>query len=183
MNERLQDVANRVKELKEICEYSSEDIAKELGISVAEYEEYEKTGDFPIGVLFGLEKIFRVDFNEILTGNHAILNTYQVVRRGHGHPVERGDGSYRYKDLAYNFQNKIMQPSIVTIEPNEQATRISQHKGHEFNLVTKGSIVIVLNGTEIILNEGDSIYFNSSLPHTQKCNGDSESRFLAVIAE
>ncbi|MDR0920186.1 MAG: cupin domain-containing protein [Oscillospiraceae bacterium] len=183
MDSRLQDVGRRVKELKDICEFTSQDVADELQISVEEYEEYERTGDFPIGVLFGLEKLFRVEFSELVTGNRAILNTYQVIRRGHGHPIERKDGAYRYKDLAYNFKGKIMQPSIVTLEPNEPDTKISSHKGQEFNLVTKGSIMVIWDNAEIVLNEGDSIYFDSDKPHLQKCYGDKEARFLAVIAD
>lgn len=183
MEQKIKEVAARVIELREICEYTTEDLAHQLGMETSVYEEYEKTGDFPIGVIFGLEKVFRVDFTEILTGNRPILETYQVVRRGHGHPIERGNGSYRYKDLAYNFKDKIMQPTIVTLSPSDDVTKTSSHKGQEFNLVTKGSIIININGTDIALQEGDSVYFNSQLPHYQKCNGEEEARFLAVIAE
>ena len=55
--------------------------------------------------------------------------------------------------------------------------------GQEFNLVLKGSIIVTFEDKEIVLNEGDSIYFNPTYPHGQRCNGDTKARFLTMIAE
>ena len=57
------------------------------------------------------------------------------------------------------------------------------HSGQEFNLVLEGSVAVVFDGKELILNEGDSIYFNPTHPHGQKCHGDKKARFLTMIAE
>ena len=42
---------------------------------------------------------------------------------------------------------------------------------------------MVFGDQEIVLNEGDSIYFNPTYPHGQRCNGDVPATFLTMIAE
>ena len=76
-----------------------------------------------------------------------------------------------------------MQPLLVTIEPSDEPAKLVKHSGQEFNLVLKGTVAVVFEDQEIILNEGDSIYFNPTFAHGQRCVGDSKARFLTVIAE
>ena len=76
-----------------------------------------------------------------------------------------------------------MQPLLVTLEPSDEPAKLVSHAGQEFNLVLKGTIAVVFEDQEIILNEGDSIYFNPTYLHGQRCVGDSKARFLTMIAE
>ena len=50
-------------------------------------------------------------------------------------------------------------------------------------LVLEGTVVVTLGDKEFVLNPGDSIYFNPTIPHGQRCGGDVKARFLTVIAE
>ncbi len=71
----------------------------------------------------------------------------------------------------------------MTIDPSDKPAALVQHDGEEFNLVLKGSLIVVFGDQEIVLNEGDSIYFNPTYPHGQRCNGDVPATFLTMIAE
>lgn len=177
------ELAERIKELREICDYSVEDMAKELNVSLDIYKEYEKTGrDVPISVIYQMSKMFGVDFSEILTGTSAKLNEYQVVRNGKGQRADRYPG-YKFQDLAYHFANTIMQPLIVTLDPSDEPAELVSHKGEEFNYVLEGTIILTFAGKEIVLNQGDSIYFNPNYPHGQRCGGKEPAVFLTMIAE
>ncbi len=180
--ESVKEIAARIRELREVCDYTQEKLADELGISVELYAGYEQNGDFPISVIYEIANKFGVDFNELITGEQSHIDTYQVVRRGQGKTVSRFPG-YRFKDLAFRYADKIMQPLLVTLEPSDEPADLVTHAGQEFNLVLKGSIDVVFEDKVIILNEGDSIYFNPSHPHGQRCHGDTKARFLTVIAE
>lgn len=182
MQNEISGIANRIRELREVCDYTQETLAKELGISAADYATYEAEGSFPISVIYEIANKFKVDFNELVTGAPSRLNTYHVVRRGHGQSVSRFDG-YRFKDLAFRYGGKIMQPLLVTLDPSDKMPALVSHAGQEFNLVLKGAVAVVFEDKEIILNEGDSIYFNPTLLHGQRCAGDEKARFLTVIAE
>jgi len=140
--DEIREIAMRIKELREICDYSQEEIASRLGISLELYSSYEKSGeDIPINVIYQLSKIYKVDFSEILTGVSAKLKTYQVVRGGNGQRADRYPG-YEFKDLAYHFNNEIMQPFLVTLQPSEKQVDLVSHRGEEFNLVLEGTVVV-----------------------------------------
>jgi mannose-6-phosphate isomerase-like protein (cupin superfamily) len=146
------------------------------------YAEYETTGDFPISVIYEIANKFGVDFGELVTGEESRLTTFQVIKRGGGRAISRFEG-YRYKDLAYKMKNKIMQPLLVTLDPSDAPASIVAHAGEEFNLVIKGTVAVTIAGHELILEEGDSIYFNANLPHGQKCAGNEKARFVTIISE
>ena len=181
--DEIREIAMRIKELREICGYSEEEVASRLGVSLDEYKQYESDGQgIPINVIYQLSKMYKVDFSEILTGVSAKLNTYQVVRKGEGQIADRYPG-YRFQDLAYHYANMIMQPFIVTLDPSDKPADLVSHRGEEFNLVLKGTVVVTHGDKEIILNAGDSIYFNPTYPHGQRCGGNEPAVFLTMIAE
>jgi quercetin dioxygenase-like cupin family protein len=76
-----------------------------------------------------------------------------------------------------------MQPLEVTINPSDEPAKLVQHSGQEFNLVLEGTLIVVWGDREFVLNPGDSIYFNPTIPHGQRCGGDTPARFVTVIAE
>ncbi|MDR0943496.1 MAG: (d)CMP kinase, partial [Ruminococcus sp.] len=173
----MTEIAARIRELREVCGYTASNLADELRVDRVRYEEYEKTGDFPISVIYEIANKFGVDFSELVTGDESRLTTFQVIKRGGGRAISRFEG-YRYKDLAYKMKNKLMQPLLVTLDPTEEPASLVTHAGEEFNLVIKGAVAVTIDGHELILEEGDSVYFNANLPHGQKCAGNEKARFV-----
>lgn len=183
MKQELNEIAARIRELRDACGYTPEQLAAELNIDTELYKSYEKDGaDIPISVIYEISNKFNVDFTEIVTGVAAKLDTYHIVKRGGGKSVSRYPG-YRFEDLAFRYNHKIMQPLLVTLDPSDEPASLVAHPGQEFNLVLEGSVALMFDKKEIILNAGDSIYFNPTHPHGQRCVGDVKARFLTVIAE
>ena len=183
MEQDFKELAERIKGLRDACGYSQEQLAQELGVDIDVYKGYETDGkNIPISVIYEIANKFGVDFTEIVTGTGAKLDTYHVVKRGKGQSVSRYEG-YRFKDLAFRYSHKIMQPLLVTLDPSDEPAKLVTHAGQEFNLVLSGTVAVIFDDKEIILNEGDSIYFNPTHLHGQKCVGDTKARFLTVIAE
>jgi Uncharacterized conserved protein, contains double-stranded beta-helix domain len=177
---RNDEIGKRIAELRDICGYSQEDMASMLELDLKAYVAYEDSGeDIPIGAIFRIANICGVDFTEILTGVNAKLTTFQVVRSGEGLEISRNPG-YCYRDLAFKFAQKIMEPTMVTIEPGY--AELNAHSGQEFNLVLKGTMKLVFNGHEVLMNEGDSAYLNATVPHGHEAI-DAPCTFLAVISE
>ena len=177
------EIGARLRELREVCDYSVEDLAAELNISPEVYASYEENGkDVPISVIYEIANKFKVDFTEIVTGQSAKLDTWHLIRRGGGKVINRNP-EYHFEDLAYRYANKIMQPLLVTLEPSDAVAKLITHSGQEFNLVLEGTVIVTLGDKEFVMNAGDSIYFNPTIPHGQRCGGDVKARFLTVIAE
>jgi quercetin dioxygenase-like cupin family protein len=182
MSEQILLIAARMRELREISGYTVEQVASMLNVPVNEYLEYESGNqDIPIGFLNEFANRFSVDLTELLTGNSPKLTRYSLVRNGKGISVVRR-APYKYQSLAYNFINKKAEPFLVTVLPGKTASvSMNSHPGQEFNYVVKGTLMIVIDGKEFVLNKGDSLYFDSTLPHGMKALDNEPAEFLAII--
>lgn len=183
MSDQIKQIAARIRELRDIAGISVESLAAELGIPPETYREYEGGEiDIPIGFLYELANIFNVELTAILTGENPRLRTYCLVRKGKGISVDRKK-PYKYQSLAYNFINKKSEPFIVCVEPSadDEPIHFSSHPGQEFNYVLEGSLMIYLDGHQLVLNEGDSLYFDSGCNHGMKAIGGKQAKFLAII--
>ncbi|MCL1798531.1 MAG: XRE family transcriptional regulator [Eggerthellaceae bacterium] len=177
------EIGLRIQGLREACDVTREDMAAELEVSQETYARWEETGaDVPISAIYHLARKFGVEFTEILTGTAAKLDTYHVVRAGEGREIDRYPGYY-YEDLAWRYSKKIMQPLLVTLNPSDEPAKSVTHTGQEFNMILEGTVVLNWKDQEFALYPGDSIYFDPSQPHAQRCGSEVPARFLTVITE
>jgi quercetin dioxygenase-like cupin family protein len=87
-----------------------------------------------------------------------------------------------YQALACTFRGRKAEPFIVVVEPDgKDKINFNSHHGQEFNYVLEGKLMIVIDRKELILEEGDSIYFDSTLPHGMKALDGKSAKFLAII--
>lgn len=183
MEPDFRELGERIQGLREACDVSRHSMAQELGVDVDTYTNWEETGaNVPISAIYHMAHKFGVEFTEILTGGETRLDTIQVVKDGAGIEVNRLPG-YHFEDLAWRFQNKIMQPLMVTLDPSDEPAELVTHAGQEFNFVVQGSLILTYDGREYILDEGDSAYFDPSRNHGQRCYGDTPTKFITIITE
>lgn len=181
--QELADIGQRIQGLREACDVTAEEMARDLDVSLDTYLLWEETGsDVPISAIYHMSRRFGVELTEILTGTSAKLDTYQVVRAGEGHETDRYPG-YHYNDLAWRYSGKIMQPLEVILDPTDEPAELVRHHGQEFNLVLEGTVIVTFEDKEFVLEKGDSIYFNPEYLHGQRCGGDVPARFVTIIAE
>ncbi|MEF9841987.1 MAG: cupin domain-containing protein [Raoultibacter sp.] len=182
-NDDFRDIGLRIEGLREACDVSREEMARDLEVPLKTYISWEETGaDVPISAIYHLARRFGVEFTEILTGTAAKLDTYHVVKAGEGREVDRYPGYY-YEDLAWRYSGKIMQPLLVVLDPSDEPAKPVTHTGQEFNLVIEGCVIVSWEDREFELHAGDSIYFNPTHPHGQRCGGDTPAKFVTIIAE
>jgi transcriptional regulator with XRE-family HTH domain len=176
----LKQVAVRIKDLREIAGVSAESLAKEFNISLEKYTEYESGNvDIPVSVLYEIANKFNVELTQILTGDNPHLHTYCLVRKGKGVEVERRK-DHSYESLAFNFIHKKAEPFLVTVAPDAPFS-LNSHPGQEFNYVLQGSLQITIDEHELVLNEGDSLFFDSSYKHGMRALDGGPAQFLAII--
>jgi quercetin dioxygenase-like cupin family protein len=182
MTEKVKQIAMRIKGLREISGATAEQIARELKVPKAEYEKYENgTADIPVSFLYEVAQKFDVELTALLTGEEPRLKTYALVRGAKALSVERRK-EYKYKDLAYNFIGKKAEIFMVTAEPGKgKKPHAYSHPGQEFNYIIKGSLKVTIDGNEVELDEGDSLYFNSGKAHRMEAMHGKPAKFLAVI--
>lgn len=181
MSRQLQQIAARIRDLREIAGLSVEEAAAAFGIQADKYTAYESgEQDIPVSFLYQIAGKFGVELTAILTGGEPRLHEYCLVRKGRGVAVERRE-EYKYQSLAFNFIHKKAEPFLVTVEPDGDEIHLNSHPGQEFNYVLKGTLRLVLDGHELVLEAGDSIYFDSTKPHGMQAVGEGSAQFLAII--
>lgn len=183
MTEQIRQIGERIKELRDISGITTGDLALKLGLPEDLYAKYESgESDIPVGVLFEISEMFNVELSVLLGGDGPKLHIYGIVRNGKGLKLERRQ-QYKYESLAWNFIHKKAEVFMVTIDPKPEDALLdfNNHPGQEFNYVIKGSMMTIIDGHEIVLNEGDSIYFDSGYNHAMKALNSEQVKFLAMV--
>ncbi|HBG58621.1 MAG TPA: transcriptional regulator [Porphyromonadaceae bacterium] len=183
MGTDLKLIGERIKGLRDALDFSPGEMAHRLEVDEAVYLQYE-TGEKDISVSFlqRIEREFNVDLATLMFGTEPKMNSYFITRKDKGVSVERVS-AYKYQSLTSGFTNNVAEVFVVTVEPKPMEEDFYQniHAGQEFNMILEGSMMLNINGKNLTLNEGDSIYFDSSLPHGMKALNDRPVKFLAVI--
>ena len=183
MQEKIKEIAARVKELRDLSDISVEEMAEKLTLPVETYVRYENAEeDVPASILFEIAQNLDVDLSVLLTGEAPKMHVFSVTRKGKGVSVERRK-DYKYQNIAANFSHKKAEPFLVKVDPKPEGTSIStnSHPGQEFDYVLEGTLKVTIHHNEIVLEEGDSIFFDSSYAHGMQAMGGKPAKFLAVI--
>ncbi|MDR2473662.1 MAG: cupin domain-containing protein [Tannerella sp.] len=183
MNEAIKHIAERLNGLRDVLEISVEEIATVCNISPDEYLLLESgTKDISVSILHRISATYGIELTTLMFGDEPKMNTYFVTRAGKGVSVERTK-AYKYQSLAAGFSHRKADPFMVTVhpKPDDEPVYRNTHEGQEYNYIVSGRMLLQINGKDIILEEGDSIYFNSLLPHGMKALDGREVKFLALI--
>lgn len=183
MNQR-QELAIRIKGLREAYGLKPEAVAEKTGLSTQEYLAYEDgEKDVPMGYISRLASYHHVDPTALLTGGNAHAKVFHLTRKGTGPVVERR-AEYHYEALAAQFIGRAMEPFIVSVEPKPgDPIHLNSHPGQEFDLVLSGRLMLSIDGHELELGEGDSVYFDSGKSHGMAALDGKSATFLAIIAD
>ncbi len=182
---KLLDVALRIREMREIFGISAEEMAKKTEVSVAEYTEYESGNrDFPFTFIHKCALAFGIEITDLLEGQSAHLQSYTVTRKGEGQETAKEDG-IEIKNLAPLFRKKIAEPYFVTYDFDpalqNKPIHLTTHSGQEFDYVMRGRLKVQVGDHTEVLSEGDSIYYNSSTPHGMIAVDGESCLFVAVV--
>lgn len=181
MNAQIKQIAERLRGLRDALDINVAEAAKKCCISEQIYATYESgEADIPMSFICQVAQHFGIETTALISGEEPHAMSYFVTRRGTGAAIERTK-CYKYQSLAHGFRNAKVEPFEVTVDNCKDEIHLNSHVGQEFNLVLNGSMQIVIGDNDIILNEGDSIYFDASKPHGMKALNDKKVRFLAVI--
>ena len=182
MNEYNKDIGNRIRELRELSDITIKEIAEELNIEKEIYIQYENGDiDIPASFIYELANIFKVDLGLLLTGEESKMTIFDVTRANKGVSVDRSK-EYTHENLCSNFIHKKAETFLVTVDPEKNPSpSLNSHPGQEFNYVLEGSLKIYIHNNEIILNEGDCIFFDSTHRHAMLALNGKPAKFLAMI--
>jgi len=183
-------IGNKIKNYRESNNITVEEMSERSGLSTEQIKSIESNKDFPS--LAPLIKIARVLGVRLGTFLDDQTHLGPVIHRSNNTDNEKGIGFTNnsitkhkfmtYHTLAQDKSGRNMEPFLVDIVPsNEEEFNFSSHEGEEFIYVLKGIVEINYGKNTYILNEGDSIYYDSIVAHHVHASKNKSATILGVI--
>ncbi len=182
---KIREMAQRIHTLREIIGLSTADMAAKTGITEREYIDCESgLSDLNFAFLYRCALALNVDVTDIIEGSSPRLAGYTVTRRGEGQQIQKAHGM-TYYNLASAFMNRIAEPLYVISDYDEAAQdadiELTTHEGQECDIVVRGALKVQVGDHFEILHEGDSIYYDSSMPHGMIAVEGQDCIFYAIV--
>ena len=182
---QLQEIAERISDMREVMGYSEAEMAEKTEVSLALYKAYESGEvDLPFTFIHKCALAFGIDITDLLEGHSSTLTSYTVTRKGMGQQTAKEAG-IDIMNMAPKFKNKLAEPYWVRYEYSDelqqQPIHLTKHSGQEFDLVLSGALLVQVGSNKEVLHEGDSIYYNSSTPHGMIAVEGKDCVFCAMV--
>lgn len=168
-------------------EISPEKLAELTGLDTAFLDTMLKENIYPpLGPLMKIARALGVRLGTFLDDQES---TDPFIVRKAEQETEFSVLTGKNKPAALNFYSlgkgktdRHMEPFFVEIMPESAKEKnLSSHEGEEFIVVMSGSIEIIYGKETYVLNKGDSVYYNSVVPHYVSCAGTEKAEIHAVI--
>ena len=185
LNQKIKEMAGRIRELREIEGLTATQMAEKTGVTEQEYlscEQGEK--DLNFAFIYRCANALNVNVTEIIEGYSPKLRGYTVTRNGSGQKIAQAHGM-TYFNLAYAFQNRIAEPlyvrSVFSADAESKPIELTTHAGQECDIVVDGYLKVQIGSHTEILGPGDSIYYDSDVPHGMIAVNGKDCIFYAIV--
>ena len=181
------EVGAKIRNLREMKCVTVEDLSQRCGLTpeqITEIESGEATAS--LTPLLKLARGLGVRLGTFLDDTEL---SEPVVTRGTEHAkhsvrfaASRDDHGLDFHTLAANKADRNMEPFVIDVHPPKDSSyELSSHEGEEFIYVLAGALEIIHGKRTYRLETGDSIYYDSIVPHHVHAADNAEARILAVI--
>jgi transcriptional regulator with XRE-family HTH domain len=180
-------VGKHVRAFRESLGMTVQQFAERTGFSAALLAQIENRMVSPsLGTLVKIANTFGTTVSSFIGGKEE--REFSIVRKEDRTTVSRvglkegGKSTYSYESLGAGKAGRKMEPFLVRLQPlSGSPTARSAHDGEEFLFVLSGKVTVCLGNLSDVLEEGDSVYYNSTIPHLVHSADEREALILAVI--
>jgi transcriptional regulator with XRE-family HTH domain len=181
-------VGEKIRSMRESQSLSVEEMAERSGLAVEQIERIENNIDLPsLAPLIKIARVLGVRLGTFLDDQEE---TGPVVTRkseasdtiSFSNNTTRSRKHMEYHSLSKSKADRHMEPFIIDVAPTKNESFIlSSHEGEEFIMVLEGMMEISYGKASYLLEEGDSIYYDSIVPHHVHAFEGKSAKILAVI--
>jgi len=182
----MSTIGKRIRSYREKQELTIEDLANRTTLTEDFIRAIEEEDMYPsLQPLVKLARALGVRLGTFLDDN--VSSDPLVVRLAERqeeltmHPDGKEPG-VKFYSLGKGKTDRHMEPFFIELLPESAKDKsLSSHEGEEFIICQSGTVRIVYGQEETVLHPGDSIYFNSIVPHNVACGGDEKAEIYAVL--
>jgi transcriptional regulator with XRE-family HTH domain len=180
-------IGKKIRDLRKKAGLVLQDLSDRTGLSKPLLSQIEKeVVSPPIATLLKISKALNINISFFFQGGD-LEEKVVVVRKDESQVIDsryfgREDGGYYYEALAYKKAKKFMEPFLVEFK-RKKAENITyfSHEGEEFIYLLEGTLEFRTESQQYILYPGDSLYFESSIPHAYRALERRNARALTVV--
>ena len=167
-----------VRRLREARGWSAEDLARKTGQTpdfIAKVEADRMSP--PVGFIISMARAMEVDPGTFLNKDQQSAILDQRAKA-----FQQRTRNYSYTTLTPDAESSHLRAFMVTIDPHLAHKPVAyKHEGEEFIFVMEGDLEFTLGSRVHVLKAGESIHFNSDIPHRLKNLSDDPTRCLVVL--
>ncbi len=182
-------IGAKLTTLREALGLSVEQLAERSGTDVGTVTQLESGAIAPsLAPLIKLTRALGVRLGTLLDDDTNVGPV--VTRKSEAEQVARlksletssDGGVLDFFSLAQGKTSRHMEPFIITVNPADAGNhKLSSHEGEEFIYVLEGRIEIEYGKDILSLDAGDTIYYDSIVPHQVRAAASAPARILAVV--
>jgi transcriptional regulator with XRE-family HTH domain len=177
------EIGRKIKQLRLDRGLNLQDVANATGFTKGYLSKVENSKKAPpVSTLLILAKALGVNISAIFSEDEH-KTTITMVKKSERTTMAR-DGTafgYSYEPLAHKFPQRQMDPYILTLPVKPKRRGVFQHKGEEILMVLEGTMRFMYGDKELVVEEGDCIYFDASTPHFGIADGAKPVKCFMVI--
>ena len=184
-NNRL---GRKIATLREAHHLSSRDLADRCGLDLALIEGLE-AGEVPASLapLIKITRALGVRLGTLMDDDEDLGPAY--IDRDQMAEVERAaslettsGGDLSYFSLAAGRPSRHIDPFVITVDPTGEADHeLVGHEGEEWLFEKKRKNENKNDKDNYVLHPGESIYYDSIVPHQVRAHDGQKAKFLAVV--
>lgn len=184
---RSENIGSRIRSFMEQKGITTDELAERTGLDRGFIGSLQKDDVYPsLGPLLKIARALGVRLGTFLDDN--VSEDPLVIRRSERTEeivTHRGDNkpaSLTFHSLGKGKTDRHMEPFFIDVYPESSLDKhLSSHEGEEFIVVDTGNIEVIYGSSTFLLHPGDSIYYNSIVPHYVSCAGDTKATIYAVL--
>ncbi len=174
------NIGIRIKELRKKNQFSISQLSKKSGVSTGLISQVERNLVTPsVENLWKIAQALNVKVGYFFEENSKDKNL--IVRKSERKVIKFNEGNAIYQQLTPNIEKDLEFYEITVKAGKESAADFVRHEGVECGVMLQGSLDVIIGVDTYHLEEGDSIYFESSLPHKFINNGNNDCLSLWVM--
>jgi transcriptional regulator with XRE-family HTH domain len=180
------NIGAKIKKLRLAKKLTLQAVARDTGFSPALISQIENNNvSPPIATLSKIAKFFDVKIGMFFTDDEECR--FEIVRAHERKAIPKvisrvgASHGYSYESLSFHKQNKKMEPFLLSVTEKVLEENTYSHDGEEFLFIMKGTAELLLDDRRMVLFEGDSVYFDSTLKHRLLSKDGEEVKVLAVV--
>lgn len=191
-------VGGRVRSARRAAGLTVRELARRIGVSASHVSQVERgIGAFSVPALYAVASELGVSMNELLdvpsaTTAHAVVATPAslhdlvedgVVQRAADHPSIQLSSGPRWSRLTAVGEAESEFLEVVYAPRTAAPEEHIHHAGREFGIVISGQLNVEVGGAATVLQPGDSIVFDSPIPHRFWNDSDVEVRAIWFVRD